>query len=87
MGLYSFGIFPARLQLDLNNYKKSVDPTEKYLLSMKQRGKNIIFNVNYLLEIKGRLSLAEKSLGERDYNLAEIVLKSITELLREVRKF
>ena len=54
---------------------------------MKQRGKNIIFNVNYLLEIKGRLSLAEKSLGERDYNLAEIVLKSITELLREVRKF
>lgn len=87
MGSYSFGIFPARLQLDLNNYKKSLDPTEKYLLSMKQRNKNVSLNVNMLIEIKSRLISAEKSLNERNYNHTEILLKSTAELLREVRKF
>lgn len=86
MGSYSFGIFPARLQLDLNNYKKSMDPTEKYLLTIKQRNKNVSLNVNYLIEIKSRLTSAENSLNARNYNHTEIVLKSISELLKEVRK-
>lgn len=86
MGTYSFGIFPSRLQLDLNNYKKSVDSIEKYLLSMKQRGKNVGLNVSYLVEIKNRITSTEKSLNEKKYNHTEILLKSIAELLKEVRK-
>ncbi|MBI4974181.1 hypothetical protein HZC27_06250 [Candidatus Roizmanbacteria bacterium] len=86
MGAYSFGIFPARLQMDLNNFKKSIEPTENYLLLMKQRGKNVSLNVSIMVEIKNRLFLAEKSFNEKNNNRSEIVLKSIAELLKEVRK-
>lgn len=85
-GTYSFGIFPSRLQLGLNNYKKNVNPIEKYLLYMKKKGMNVGLNVNYLLEIKNRISSAEKSLNEKKYNYTEILLKSIAGLLKEVRK-
>lgn len=87
MGAYSFGIFPARLQMDLNNYKRSIEPSENYLLLIKQKGRNVSLNVSILVEIKNRLSSAEKFLVEKKYNFAEIMLKSIVELQKEVRKF
>ena len=87
LGTYAFGIFPTRLRINLNNYKRNTDPIEKHLLFMKAKNKNIDMNVNYLIEIKNRLAQAEKSFGDRKYNYTEILIKSVAELLKEVREF
>jgi len=86
LGNYQFGVFPSRLRTTLTNYKKTVAPTETYLLNQKEKGKNIVKNANILLEIKNRLSSAEENLNKNNLNLSEILLKSAEELIKEVRR-
>lgn len=83
---YRFGISSWRLKRNLTRYEKIIAPTERYLLSQKQRGKNVVKNANILLEIEKRLNLAEKKLTENQLIEAEILLKSVAELIREVRR-
>ncbi len=83
---YRFGLSTWRLKGNLTRYKKIIGPTERYLLSQKQRGKNVVKNSNILLEIEKRVNLAEKSLNKNNLNLADILLKSVEQLIKEVRK-
>ena len=86
LGNYFIGVSKSKLTISLNNYKRMASSTEKYLLTKKQQGKNVTKNSLILLEIKKRLNLAEESLKNNNLNLAEILLKSVEELLKEVRK-
>lgn len=86
LGNYSSAIFQSRLKNNINNYKKIILPTQNYLLTKKQQGKNVTKNTNLLLEIDKRLNLAEENLKKSRLNLAEILLKSVEELVKEVRK-
>jgi len=83
---YVFGVYSSRIKKDLTNYKKLIGPTQKYLLSKKQRGKNVVKNANILIEIETRLNSVEENLNKNNLNLAEILLKSVGELVKEVRK-
>jgi len=82
---YSFGIIPSRLKNDLNTYKKLVFPTQQFLLTQKNKGKSVITNSLVLLTIDNKIKLAEKNLASSP-NLSEILLKTISELVKEVRK-
>jgi len=86
LGNYRFGVFSSRLKNSLNNYKKLIAPTQNYLLSKKQQGKDVIKNTNILIEIENRLNLAEENLNKNNLNLTEILLKSVEELVKEVRR-
>lgn len=83
---YFFGLSRWQLKQNLSRYKKLIIPTQKYLLAKKQQGKNVITNTNILIEIEKRVNLAEKRLNENNLNLADILLKSVVELTKEVRK-
>lgn len=86
LGNYFVGVSKSRLNINLNNYKKLISPTEKYLLAKKQQGKMVTKNSLILLEIKKRLNLAEENLRNNNLNFTDILLKSVAELTKEVRK-
>lgn len=86
LGNYKFGLFPSRLKNDLTNFKSIITSTQNYLLSKKQSGKNVLKNTKILIEIQNRLNSAEESINKNNLNLAEILLKSVSELIKEVRK-
>ncbi len=83
---YVFGVYSSRIKKDLTNYKKLIGSIQKYLLAKKQRGKNVVKNANILIEIETRLNSVEENLNKNNLNLAEILLKSVGELVKEVRK-
>lgn len=83
---YNFGTIPSRLKITLESYKKNILPAQQYLLSQKNLDKNTINNSLILLTIDNKLKLAEENYLKGNYNLTEIYLKSVNELLKEVRK-
>lgn len=85
LGNYQFGIFPSRLQLDITAKKKLILPTQKFLLTKKNAGKDILKNSLTLLTIDNKLKLAEENFKNKNYNSTEILLKTIDGLLKEVR--
>src|SRR3989339_373199 len=86
MGSYNIGISPSKLKSDIRNLKKLDLPTQTFLLSMKNKGKNILKNTQTLIEINKRLKQAEYSISQNRLNYAQILLKSVNELVKEVRK-
>lgn len=83
---YSSGIIPSRLKRDFDRYKQIVTPTQNYLLAQKNKGKMITKNALILKKIEEKLNSVGQALTEKNYNRAEILLKTVEELISEVRK-
>ncbi len=83
---YNHGYFPSLLKISLTIKKKIIPIIQEFLLIQKNKEKNIQYNSLILLIIDNKLKLAEKSIKDKNYNLAEIYLMTVGELLKEVRK-
>ena len=83
---YNFGIAPSRLKQSIADAKKQIIPLQNYILLMKNRGSAVQKNALQLIEIEKRLSHAEDLLNQHKYSKAEIYIKSIQELMKEIRK-
>ncbi|PIY69198.1 hypothetical protein COY90_01900 [Candidatus Roizmanbacteria bacterium CG_4_10_14_0_8_um_filter_39_9] len=82
---YNFGIVPSRLSKSIAVSKKLISPLQNYLLQMKGRGKAVQKNALQLIEIEKRTQLAEDAMTQKKYTQAEIYIKSIQKIQKDVR--
>jgi pimeloyl-ACP methyl ester carboxylesterase len=83
---YSTNSTKTKLTNDLQIYKKVVASLPSYFLGKKQKGGNISDNVILLKEIENRLNVAEESLTNKKFILSDILIRTISGLVKEVRK-
>jgi len=83
---YQTGIFPSRIKSELENYRKSLNTNQQYLLVNKNKGADVNRNSLIMLEIDKKLTQASLYFSQKKYNLTEILLKTVGELNKEIRQ-
>lgn len=82
---YVFGVFPARIRKDINKYKEMSKTVKTLFLTLKKKGKNVLVNTQILLIVDEKLKTAEENLNKGNSNYAEILVKSVSEYMKNIR--
>lgn len=84
---YQRGIIKSRLKRNLIRQKKKFYSIKDYLLAQKQKNRHINIKKTILLEIERRLKLSQEAIDNNQLNQTEILLQSLSKLMKEIRRF
>lgn len=83
---YTEGISSIKLSQSITSYQQKVASLETIILTLKNQGKDISAKAQTLYTVRTKLQTAEHQRLKNNLNYAEIMIKTISDLLPEIQK-
>ncbi len=83
---YTEGISSTKLSQSVTSYQQKTASLETVLLALKNQGKDISLRTQTLYTVRSKLQTAENQRQNNNLNYAEIMLKTVGDLLMEIQK-